>query len=236
MSAAAAAAPPVEAGEAPPPKKGKKKLIIMVAAVVFVLAAAGGGAAFYFKKKAAAAAEAAAAEEEGGAAQQAHKVDPKHPPTFVPLDPFVVNLADRDADRYAQVGITLELDDPKFAEQLKAFMPAIRNGILMVLAHKTSQELLARAGKEALAAEILREAVRPLGIEVADAADPHAKPAHGAKAGAAGKAGEDSAKDGDDEDPKAKGKAKAKDKDKPPKDESTPNPVRRVHFSNFIIQ
>jgi flagellar FliL protein len=47
-------------------------------------------------------------------------------------------------------------------------MPAIRNGVLMVLAHKTSAELLERAGKEKLAAEIMREAVRPLGIEIED--------------------------------------------------------------------
>ena len=46
-------------------------------------------------------------------------------------------------------------------------MPAIRNTILMVLAHKTSTELLDRDGKEKLAAEIMREAVRPLGIEIA---------------------------------------------------------------------
>ena len=44
-------------------------------------------------------------------------------------------------------------------------MPAIRNGILMVLAHKSSAELLERKGKEALAAEIMREVVKPLGIE-----------------------------------------------------------------------
>jgi flagellar protein FliL len=211
---AAAAAPPVDAGAAPPAKKSKKKLIIIVAAVLLVLGAAGGGAVFYLKKKAAAAAE--AVEDEGGAAHHAAKPDPKHPPTFVPLDPFVVNLADRDADRYAQIGITLELDDAKFADQLKAFMPAIRNGILMVLAHKTSQELLARSGKEALAAEILREAVRPLGIEVSDGTD--AKNGEGAT--------------DEDADPKGKTKGKAK----APKHESEPNPVRRVHFSNFIIQ
>ena len=46
-------------------------------------------------------------------------------------------------------------------------MPAIRNAILMILAHKTSNELLSREGKEQLAPEILREAVRPMGIEIA---------------------------------------------------------------------
>ena len=106
----AAAAPPPDAGAVVPAKKGKKKLIIMLAAALLVVLAGGGGAAFYFKKKAAAAAAAEESAEEGGApgAHKAAKRDPKHPPTFLPLDPFVVNLADKDADRYAQIGIDAE--------------------------------------------------------------------------------------------------------------------------------
>ena len=209
-----AAATPADAAGAVPAKKGKKKLLILVVVAVLVLAV-GAGAAVYLMKKKAAAEAAAAAEDGDAAAPAAHataKVDPKHPPTFVPLDPFVVNLADKDADKYAQIGITLEIDDAHFADELKAYMPAIRNGILMVLAHKTSQELLERSGKEALAAEILRESVRPLGIEVED---PEAE-------GSA-------AAEGDTKDPKAKPKKKKKK-------EAEHNPVRKVHFSNFIIQ
>ena len=125
---AAAAAPTADAGAAPVAKKGKKKLIIMLAVVV-LLAGAGGGGALYMMKKKAAEAAAAAAEEGDDAAAPAHATahaDPKHPPTFVPLDPFVVNLADKDTDKYAQIGITLEIDDAKFADQLKVYMPAIR--------------------------------------------------------------------------------------------------------------
>jgi flagellar FliL protein len=211
-AATAAAAAPADG--AAPPAKGKKKLIIIVAAVVLVLLLAGGGTMFWMKKKAAAAA-AAAEEGDTPAAHATAKHDPAHPPTFVPLDPFVVNLADKDADRYAQIGITLEIDDPKFADQLKAYMPAIRNGILMVLAHKTSAELLERSGKLALADEIMRETVRPLGIEVdePEAEKPAAKVADGAAA--------------DDEVPKVK---------KKPKKPVADNPVKHVHFSNFIIQ
>ena len=127
--------------------------------------------------KAAEAAAAAEAEGEDGAAS-GHKKEAKKdhgaPPAFLPLEPFVVNLADKETDRYAQIGITLEIDDAKTADQLKAYMPAIRNGILMVLAHKTSAELLERKGKEALANEIMRETVRSLGIEVEE---PEAEPA-----------------------------------------------------------
>lgn len=176
MSAAAAPA----AGDAPA-KKGSKKMIIIALAAVLLLGA--GGAAFFMMKKNAAA-EAEDGEEVAGdaghakaaahaPAPKAVKLDPGHPPTYVALDPFVVNLADRDSERYAQIGMTLEVDDPKFAEQMKGYMPAIRNGILMILAHKTSTELLSREGKETLAEEVLREAVRPMGIDI-DPPEPEA--------------------------------------------------------------
>jgi flagellar FliL protein len=210
MATAAATADEVVAEVAP--TKGKKKLIIIIAASLLLLGGGGGGAAFFMMKKKAAAAAAAAAEEGGGEAEDAaaaaaaadekRKHLAKHPPVFVPLEPFVVNLADKEADRFAQIGVTLEVSDPKFAEQLKAYMPAIRNGILMVLAHKTSAQLLSRDGKLALAREIAREAVLPLGIEPTDAA-------------------------GNDDEDKTK-----KHKDGEP----DANPLKHVHFSNFIVQ
>jgi flagellar FliL protein len=213
MSTAAAA---VDAGDVVP-KKGKKKLIIIVAAALLV-AMLGGGAAVYMKKKSAAAAAAAEEGDEESSAAPAEKAhnDHRSAPTFVPLEPFVVNLADKETDRFAQVGVTLEVDDAKFAEEMKAYMPAIRSGILMVLAHKTSAQLLSPEGKVALAREIMRESVLPMGIEASD--EEEAAPARKSKADA----------EADDEDaPKAKKKKKRA---------SVHNPVKRVHFSNFIVQ
>ncbi len=202
---AAAAAPGTETADAPKPAKGKKKLIIIIAAVLLLVIAGGGGGLFYMKKKAAAAAAAAEAEgEDGGHAKKEAKHDASHPPTFLPLEPFIVNLADKDVDRYAQIGVTLEIDDAKTADTLKAYMPAIRNGILMVLAGKSSAELLDRKGKEALAGEIMREVVKPLGIELDE---PQAE------------------SEGDEAKPKKKKHAA-----------DAENPVKHVHFSNFIIQ
>lgn len=213
-----AAAPTANAGAAAPAKKGKKKLIIMVAAVL-LLVVLGGGAALVLMKKKAAAANADGADDTTTAhAEHGAKPDLKHPPTFLPLDPFVVNLSDKEADRYAQVGITIEVEDAHFAEQMKAFMPAIRNGVLMILSHKTSRELLDRAGKEQLADEILRDASRTMGIEVEDPDVDDTKPA-----------ATDKAKGEDDEDtPKPKKKKKRKAVE--------PNPIKHVHFSNFIVQ
>jgi flagellar FliL protein len=201
MSAAAATAP-----DAAAPKKGKKKLI-MILAVVLLLVLAGGGAAMFMLKK-----KHADADEEGGAEASEHvekktaKFDPKHVPTFVPLDPFTVNLADREAERYAQIGITLEVDEAKTGDLLKAYMPAIRNNILMLLAQKSAADLLDREGKEKLAREIRREASRPLGIELEDEDEEHeeadAKPA----------------------------------KKKKKKKVVVESPITSVVFSNFIIQ
>jgi flagellar FliL protein len=155
-----AAAPTADSG-APP--KSKKKLIILISVALLVVLGVGGGLLYVMKQRSAAA---AAAEAGDDAPVHAEKEVHRSAPTFVALDPFVVNLADKDVERYAQIGLTLEVDDSKFADEMRAYMPAIRNAILMILAHKSSQELLDRAGKEALAAEIMREAVRPMGIEI----------------------------------------------------------------------
>jgi flagellar FliL protein len=210
-----------DAAAAAAPKKGKKKLIIIIAAALLVVLAGGGTAVFMMKKKAAA--EAAAAEEgegdgEGAAkpkakAQKAAKADPKAVPTFVPLDPFTVNLADRDAERYAQVGITLEIEDAKLGDQIKAFMPAIRNNILLAIADRTAAELQSREGKTALAERVKRETARALGYDVPE-------PAAAAQA-------DDTA---EEDAPKKKPKKKAK-----PADEAD-LPITAVHFSNFIVQ
>ena len=218
---AAAPAPVAEAAAAAAaPKKGKKKLIIIIAAVLLVVLAGGGAAVYMVKKKAAAEAAAADAEDAGDAPAEEHvaehkKDEHKAPPVFVPLDPFVVNLADRESERFAQIGVTLQVEDAHFADEIKLYMPAVRNGVLMVLAHKTSKELLERSGKERLAAEIMRESVRPMGINiVAEEEDPADAEAADANA---------------DDKPKAKKKKKKK---APPEH----NPVLSVNFSSFIIQ
>ncbi len=214
MSAAAAAAP-ADAGGAKP--KGKKKLIIIIVAVLVLLLGGGGMAMVLLKKKPAAGEEG----EEAAQAEPEHKatkVDLKHPPTFVPLEPFVVNLADKETDRYAQVGITLQVDDAHLGEELKSFMPAIRNGILMILSHKSAKDLQERGGKEILAGQIQREAGRALGLDIEEPDDDEAADADPPKQPAA-----------DEGAPKKKKKKKKKKA-------ADDNPVRGVLFSNFIIQ
>ncbi|MEO7244033.1 MAG: flagellar basal body-associated FliL family protein [Rubrivivax sp.] len=172
MSAAAATATTAEPVAAP--AQGKKKLMAKLAGgLVLVLVFGGIGAAVLMKQRAAAHDEAAVG---GNAPTTPVARDVKHPPTFVPLDAFTVNLADKEADRYAQIGITLELAEPGTAEAIKVFMPAIRNNILLVLAHKSAAELLDRDGKARLAQEIRGETARALGLPVAASAPDGAAP------------------------------------------------------------
>ncbi|MDP9126418.1 MAG: flagellar basal body-associated FliL family protein [Pseudomonadota bacterium] len=215
MSAAAAAA------EAPAGKKpgGKKKLVIMVAVAAIVLGGGGVGALAYMKKQKAAAAAAAAEDGDAGAgadagAQKAEKKKERNlHPVFVPMDPFVVNLADHEADRYAQIGIVLEVPDEHVGEEIKTYLPAIRNNILLLLAHKSSADLAGGDGKELLAKQIRREALRAMGEEVDDEVEVEA-PAPAAAEGAS---------------------APVKKKDTK-KAIAADAPIRSVQFSSFIIQ
>jgi len=156
-TAAAAADAPVKGG-------GMKKLIIIIAAVL-VLVVAGGVALLLVMNK-----KAAAADEDGGdaPAPAAHAAEHKkgEAPVFVPLEPFTVNLADKEVDRFAQIGVTLEVADAHTGDEIKAYLPAIRSNVLVLLSHKNSADLLSPEGKDKLAREILREAVRPLGYEI----------------------------------------------------------------------
>ena len=156
----AAAAPATDA--AAPVKKSKKKLILALLVLV-VLLGAGGAGAWWFTHRAAADAD----DEDGAPAAEAHHDAPAAkagtPPTFLPVDNMVVNLADPGGDRFAQIGVTFEVGDAKVADQLKVYMPSIRSAMLMLVSQRTSAELLQRDGKEKLAADIMAEAGKPLG-------------------------------------------------------------------------
>lgn len=145
-----------------PPAKSKKMLIIIIAAVLLLVM--GGGAGYYFLiVKPRAAAEAEADGEDGAPAKSAAKDSKKTPPAYLPLDNMVVNLADPGGERVAQIGITLEVVDAHASDSVKAYLPTIRSGILMLISQRTAEELLTQEGKEKLAKAILREASIPFG-------------------------------------------------------------------------
>lgn len=153
------------------PATGSKKKLLLIIGLVLVLVVVGAVVALLLLKN-----KPAEDEDDDAAADrpaaQAVAAAPKRaagtPPTYLPLDNFTVNLADRDAERYAQVGITLELTDAKTGDLIKAYMPAVRNRILLAISDRTAAELSSREGKEKLADTVRRETARALGYEVPD--------------------------------------------------------------------
>lgn len=148
----------------------RKKMLIIIASVVLVLVLAGGTAFFFINKQRAAATQ--GADGETAAAAQAA---PKGPPVYLPMDNMVVNLADPGGEKVAQVGITLQVLDAHASDAIKAYLPVIRSGVLMLIAQRTSDELLTQEGKQKLANDILREALIPFGGAAAGTAAGGAK-------------------------------------------------------------
>lgn len=184
------------------PAKSKKMLVIILGVVFFMLIAGGAGAAWFFSRQ--------NSDADGGEGR-AHSEAPKAPPTFLPIENMVVNLGDPGGDRFAQIGITLELADAKTSDQVKLHLPTIRSSILLLVSQRTSNELLQREGKEKLATDILREVSRPLGYSVMSERER-------ARAAAVDSEGDEDAED------------------RPVRRSTERNPVRRVLFSSFIIQ
>ncbi len=125
-----------ETPDAPP--KSRKRLWIALAAVT-LLAAGGGGAAWWFLRPA-------------HEAPKVAKPAPPAPPVFVELETFTVNLA---GDRILQTTLTLQVGKVEDADQLKVYMPQVKNRLLMLLSSKNVDELQTTEGKESLRADIV---------------------------------------------------------------------------------
>lgn len=198
------------AADSPKAGGGKKKMIVIALAAIVLLGGGGGGAWWFLGRGGADEAAQAAKEEEKRKATRA----------FVTLDPFVVNLADAGSDRYAQIGVVLEVEGKEANQKVTDRMPAVRNQILLLISSKQAQDLMSREGKEKLADEIGLVTARQVGWTPED----------------------ERGDDGDDEPPpKAKtkdgkdGKAKSAKARKPPPP-TVPNPITQVHFASFIVQ
>ena len=134
-----------EAAATPKPGIGTKWIIIGVAAFV-VLA---GGATFGILKYMRSAGTAAAAE----------KARKESVESTLNLEPFLVNLADKEAVRFVKVTFRLGLsvDEKEVEEKLSknsVFLAQTRDSIISLLTSKTSEEILTAEGKERLRKEV----------------------------------------------------------------------------------
>ena len=123
------------------PKRSKKGLILILTAVL-VLLAGGGGAAYYFLL--------AGSPEEAAPVEEEKKADTG---VAVPLDPFIVNLADPGARRFLRVTLALVVEDEAHAMEIaehELIKVRIRSAILELLSMQSGDSLITPEGKTAL--------------------------------------------------------------------------------------
>ncbi len=139
---------------------GKKKLLIILL-VLLLLGGGGGFAAYKFllsdKSK----------EEEKDKAEEIVKETQfiEQIGIMYDLGNFIVNLADKDADRYLKINIFLEIENERVKMELEKRLPQIKDAITTLLITKTSEDLKTSEGMELLKEEIIKRvnAILPLG-------------------------------------------------------------------------
>ena len=125
-----------------------KKLIVIGVAALVLAGGAGGGAWWWMHR-----AEAASAQK----AEEQPKDDPADSAVLA-LEPFLVNLADKDSPRFLRVTLRLVVSGKKAAAELgenEVQKVRVRSAILELLTQQTSDRLVTPEGKAALKKAIL---------------------------------------------------------------------------------
>jgi len=151
-------------------KRGRSPIMKVLFIVILAVAssAAGGVVSFYLiSKSMSAKAQAPKAEDTADTPEAKEKAKEKaeeekiaqmlEKSAVLPLEPFVVNLADIDAPRYLRIKINLMLDDKARIKELvenQVLQLKVRDVILQSLTSKTSKELINDEGKNKLRHEI----------------------------------------------------------------------------------
>jgi len=122
------------------PKKGKGgaiKWIIIGMFVLLIVGAAVAGSIYFLTKPAG---------------------EKKEQPTvgiLWTIEPFIVNLAGNDSDRYLKVAMQFEVHNPALLHELDTVKPRLRDGIIDLLSSKSQMDLADSLGKQKLREEII---------------------------------------------------------------------------------
>jgi flagellar protein FliL len=154
---------PVEEQEEPKPaaKSGSSIGKILLIILLALVSSAGGGVVSFFliSRTMGVQAQGEHAEDKKGEAEkeQENLAELLEKSAVLPLEPFVVNLADTETPRYLRIKISLMVDDktklPELTEN-QALQLKVRDLILQSLTNKTSQQLINEDGKNKLRQEI----------------------------------------------------------------------------------
>ncbi len=130
-----------QTGNTEEPKKKSKLILFLIIGIVFILIAGGGFFAYtkFF-----------ASPQEGGEqgnGKQTEKSTPEPVGEMFSLEPFVVNLADPQGDRYLKLKISMEVDDPAAVERARKLSPKLRDIVIMMISSLAFEEVMTPEGK-----------------------------------------------------------------------------------------
>uniref|UniRef100_A0A7V4LCC1 Flagellar protein FliL n=1 Tax=Desulfobacca acetoxidans TaxID=60893 RepID=A0A7V4LCC1_9BACT len=146
-------------GAAKPQKRGFLKILLL--AIAGLILAGGGFTAYVWLS-----------EDEPPPAKAKEPKTPAPPAkdlVTMPLEPFLVNLADKETRRYLKLKVELEVNGEKSVKELEKYMPRIRDSLILLLSNKSYLDLASPEGKQQLKKEILtRITALPGGHKVTD--------------------------------------------------------------------
>jgi len=155
--------------ETPQPKKKNKMLPVIIA-----LALAGAGGGYFMMKKAPAGAEDQAEEKSEGKhgkkseEKSAHGKKGKEGKEgeggeLIALDPFIINLADSDANRYLKITFAVEVEGVEGKEGIKKKGPILRDRVIMLVSTLFYQDVRTVEGKNMLKEQIVAKLREEIG-------------------------------------------------------------------------
>lgn len=123
-----------------PKKKFPIKMVIIIAVSVVVIAGGAIGAITFFK-----------ADKEA-----AHKEELETASIGVPIETFILNLADKDKNKYLKISMELLITSEEVKAEIDKSMSKIKDIIVVYLSAKTFDDVKSVEGKLQLKAEIMK--------------------------------------------------------------------------------
>ena len=134
--------------------KQKKKKLFMFIGIAVLLVLVSVGATFFIVSKMMGSKHAS---EEEASSESSEAAEVLAPAIYYPLKPtFTVNYDVNGRQRFLQAEITLMYRDAEVLKTLELHMPAVRNGLVMLLSSQVFDELQTLEGKEKLRAAALK--------------------------------------------------------------------------------
>lgn len=135
--------------------QGQKPTLFIILAVVNMLVIGGVGAMIYMAKQKEAQKEGIDDVVRGELEQQKHEAEADDfIGKLIPLETFLVNLAESRGRKVAKVNMEFEVNNEEVLKEIDKVKPKIRDMILIILSGKTYDQVSTKVGKDKLREEI----------------------------------------------------------------------------------